>query len=55
MAKTTEEEKDKIHSAIKLIEYLYHQGLIKRQVFLGILNEYNNRINTNDFQCCDYT
>lgn len=53
--KLTEEEKDKIYSALKLIEYLHTQGKVPKQVFKNILNDYKHIVNINDFQCCNYT
>lgn len=45
------EECDKIYAALKLIENLYKQGLIKTHVFRNILNEYKDVIDLDEFRC----
>lgn len=43
--------KEEIYAAIKLIENLFKQGLIKRHIFKNILEEYKDCIDTSEFQC----
>ena len=43
------EENSKIYAALKLIENLYKQGLIKKHVYKNILNDYNNCVDLSDF------
>lgn len=50
--KITENERDKIYAAIKLIEALTKQGKLPLHVFQNILNEYKHAIDLNDFKCC---
>lgn len=49
--KVTEEEKNKIYAALKLIEALYKNGKIPKHVFKNILEEKKNIIDLKDFQC----
>lgn len=50
--KITEDERDKIYAAIKLIEALFQQGKIPLYVFRNILNEHKNIIDLDEFKCC---
>ena len=36
-------------AALKLIEYLYHSGMIQKHVFQNILSEYSDRIDISAF------
>lgn len=47
--KLSHEEKSKIYAALKLIENLYKQGLIRKHVYKNILNDYNNCVDLSDF------
>lgn len=49
--KRTEEETDQIYASLKLIEYLFHVGQVKRHVFMNILNDYRDCIDISRFQC----
>ena len=42
--KISSEDHDKIYAALKLIENLYKQGLIKQHIFKNILNDYRDCI-----------
>jgi hypothetical protein len=44
-------EKEEIYAAIKLIENIFKQGLIKQHIFKNILEEYKDRIDTSEFKC----
>ena len=46
-------EQDKLFAALKIIEALYQQGLIKSHVFRNILKEYENSLDISQFQCYD--
>ena len=37
-------------AALKLIEYIYHCGMIKKHVFTNILMEYSERIDVSQFK-----
>lgn len=50
--KVTDDERDKIYAAIKLIEALARQGKLPLHVFQNILNEYKHVVDLNDFKCC---
>ena len=39
-----------LFAAVKLIEYIYHCGMIKKYVFQNILKEYSERIDVSRFQ-----
>lgn len=47
----SEEEKNKIYAALKLIENLHKQGLVKRHIFKNILNDYRDCIDLSEFKC----
>lgn len=47
--KISHEEKNRIYAALKLIENLYKQGLIKKHVYKNILNDYKNCVDLSDF------
>ena len=49
--KISEEEYNKIYAALKLIENLYKQGLVKKHVFKNILNDYKDRVDISEFKC----
>lgn len=46
-------EQDKLFAALKIIEALHQQGLIKAHVFRNILKEYENSLDISQFQCYD--
>lgn len=45
------EEYNKIYAALKLIENLCKQGLVKPHVFKNILNDYKDVIDLAEFKC----
>ena len=47
--KLSYEEKNKIYAALKLIENLYKQGLIRKHIYKNILKDYNNCVDLSDF------
>ncbi|MBQ3021902.1 MAG: hypothetical protein IJD91_01060 [Clostridia bacterium] len=49
--KLSDEEKDKIYAALKLIENLHKQGLVKKYIFKNILNDYRDCIDLSEFKC----
>lgn len=49
--KISSEDHDKIYAALKLIENLYKQGLIKQHIFKNILNDYSDCIDISEFKC----
>ena len=46
-------ETDKVYAALKLIELLFKEGLIKQHVYHNILEDYKNDIDISSFQCYD--
>ena len=46
----SDEEANKIYAAIKLIENLYKQNLIKEHVFKNIVKEYSNCVDLSNFR-----
>ena len=40
----------RLFAALKLIEYIYHCGMIEKHVFQNILNEYADRVDISQFQ-----
>ena len=49
--KLSDEEKDKIYAALKLIENLHKQGLVKKKINKNILNDYRDCIDLSEFKC----
>lgn len=49
--KLSEEEKNKIYAALKLIENLHKQGLIERHIFKNILDDYRDCVDLSKFKC----
>lgn len=49
--KRSNEEVDKIFASLKLIECLFHRGMIKQHVFLNILNDYKDCVDVSQFRC----
>lgn len=43
-------DNNKLFAALKLIEYIYHCGMIEKYVFRNILNEYADRVDISQFQ-----
>lgn len=42
-------ENSTTYAALKLIEYLYHSGMIQKHIFQNILSEYSDRIDISAF------
>jgi len=49
MDKIIEKNNKNYHGAIKLIEQLYHDGLIPQYIFLNILKEYKYKVDVTLF------
>ena len=43
-------DNNRLFAALKLIEYIYHCGMIEKYVFRNILNEYADRVDISHFQ-----
>ena len=50
MKATYDNTNNKTFAALKLIEYIYHCGMIKKHVFTNILMEYSDRIDISQFK-----
>jgi len=44
------DDNNRLFAALKLIEYIYHCGMIEKYVFRNILNEYADRVDISQFQ-----
>ena len=51
--KITEQEKNEIYAALKLIEALYINGKIQKHVFKNILEQKKNIVDLKEFKCYD--
>lgn len=43
-------DNNRLFAALKLIEYIYHCGMIEKHVFQNILYEYADRVDISQFQ-----